>query len=201
MYVGEELVRAAERQYGAPREVEVEYEILPWEMDLIERVCGTRRYHDVTIFVARDGEVALVHKPSEPPGAFWAPTGGLMPGEELPAGVQREAWEETGLRVQTERYVLRMRTLFTSGARRRPWTSHVFLAGYVSGEPEPVDTEEIEAAAWVSFDRFREEVAPLLLRTGWGRFRYRLEISRCMFEELGLAPLALPQAVPVESGG
>jgi ADP-ribose pyrophosphatase YjhB (NUDIX family) len=203
VFVGDDVVRAAESEFGSPREVAVTQEILPWEMDLIERVCGNTRYHDVTIVVVRDGHMALVHKPSEPSGAFWAPTGGLTPGERLPDGVRREAWEETGMEVEPIRYLLRMRTLFTCGPRSRRWISHVFLADHVSGNPAPVDTDEIETAEWVSFARFREEVAPILLDSGWGRFRYRLEISRCVYEELGLAPLQLPEVSPklVGSGG
>ena len=80
VYVGEDQVRVARERYGVPRDVAVEQEILPWEMDLIERVCGDTRFHDVTIFILRGEEMALIHKPSEPPGAFWAPTGGLSPG-------------------------------------------------------------------------------------------------------------------------
>ena len=135
--------------------------------------------------------MALIHKPSEPPGAFWAPTGGLFPGEALADAVRREAWEETGLQAEPSRYVLRMQVLFTCGSRRRPWTSHVFLADHVSGEPDPVDTGEVESAAWVSFDSFREQVAPVLLDSGWGRFCYRLRISECLYELLGLPPLAV----------
>ena len=189
MYVGEDQVRVARERYGVPRDVAVAQEILPWEMDLIERVCGDTRFHDVTIFILRGQEMALIHKPSEPPGAFWAPTGGLSPGEELADAVRREAWEETGLVVEPSHYVLRMQAFFTCGSRRRPWTSHVFLADHVWGEPDPVDTGEVESAAWVSFDDFREQVAPVLLASGWGRFRYRLKISECLYELLGLPPL------------
>jgi len=191
VYVGEDQVRVARERYGVPPDVPVEQEILPWEMDLIERVCGDTRFHDVTIFILRGEEMALIHKPSEPPGAFWAPTGGVSPGEGLADAVRREAWEETGLQVEPSRYALRMQALFTCGSRRRPWTSHVFLADHVSGEPDPVDTDEVESAAWVSFDRFREQVAPVLLSSGWGRFCYRLKITECLYEMLGLSPLTV----------
>ena len=193
MYVGEDQVRAARECYGVPQDVLVEQEIQPWEMDLIERVCGDTRFHDVTIFILRGEEMALIHKPSEPPGAFWAPAGGVCPGEGLADAVRREAWEETGLQVEPSRYVLRMQALFTCGPRRRPWTSHVFLADHLSGEPDPVDTGEVESAAWVSFDSFREQVAPVLLDSGWGRFCYRLMISECLYEMLGLPPLTVCQ--------
>lgn len=200
MYVGEDQVRLARERYGVPRDIPVEQEILPWEMDLIERVCGDTRFHDVTIFILRGQEMALIHKPSEPPGAFWAPTGGLFPGEGLADGVRREAWEETGLQVEPSSYALRMQALFTCGTRRRPWTSHVFLADHVSGEPDPIDTVEVESAAWVSFDGFREQVAPVLLDSGWGRFRYRLMISERLYQMLGLPPLGVCQRLVAGPG-
>ena len=199
MHVGEDQVRVARERYGVPRDVPVEQEILPWEMDLIERVCGVTRFHDVTIFILRGQEMALIHKPSEPPGAFWAPTGGLFPGEGLADAVRREAWKETGLQVEPSRYVLRMQALFTCGSRRRPWTSHVFLADHVSGEPDPVDTCEVESAApGFPSTSFREQVAPVLLDSGWGRFCYRLRISDVSVRAAGAAAAG---RVPAVDGG
>jgi hypothetical protein len=106
--------------------------------------------------------------------------------------------------VEPSRYLLRMQALFTCGDRRRPWTSHVFLADHVSGEPDPVDTDEVESAAWVSFLDFREQVAPVLLDSGWGRFCYRLRISECLYEMLGLPSLNVcrrPTPDPYQGAG
>lgn len=200
--------------------MEVSQEILPWEMSLIERICGDRRFHDATVFTEHGGRLALIHKPSDPPGAFWAVTGGLEPGEELSDAVEREAYEETGLVVEPLCYVLRMKVSFTSEERRRPWTSHVFLAGLRQAAPpsgsappsgpgraggpgqvgglaqaaplygslQPIDVREVERAEWISLDRFRSEVVPVLWTSGWGRFRYRLTLTRCLFEVLGWEP-------------
>jgi len=191
-------VGRAERDFLRPVEMQVEQEILGWEMDLIERVCGNHRFHDAVVFTEARGRLALIHKPSDPPGAFWAVTGGVETGEELAQAVERETYEETGLRVRPLRYVLRLRTVFTSGGRRRPWTSHVFLAGLREvrdpvGEdpgtglpaPSPVDMHEVESARWVTLGDFRSEVVPVLAASGWGRFRYRLTLTRRLFQELG----------------
>ncbi len=183
------LLRAAEELYGLPRGASLSQEIAGWEMDLIDRVCGERRFHDVTVFVLSEGALALVHKPSDPEGAFWAPGGGLDEGETLADGVRREVWEETGLTVEPQRYVLRLNVLFSSGGRSRPWTSHVFLARPVGGALGPIDTREVERAEWVGLGRFRDEVAPILRRSGWGRYEYRLAMAGMVFEELGLPML------------
>jgi len=191
---GPEMVRPAEAAFGVPRVLPVVQEILPWELDLIERVCGDTRFHDVTVFTMVEDAMALIHKPSDPAGALWAVTGGIEPDESMADAVIREAWEETGLRTRPVRYVLRMEVLFTCGARQRPWTSHVFLAVPAAepGSPEsllphltPVDTHEVEYAEWVTVTRFRADVAPTLMASGWGRFSYRLAISERLFQELG----------------
>lgn len=183
------LLREAEAAFGVPQNVGLVQEILSWEMDLIDRVCGTTRYHDVTVFVPQGAEVvelALIHKPSEPAGAFWAPAGGVHPGESLADAVVREVFEETGLTVAPARYLLRVDAEFRSAARVRPWTSHVFLARYLRGDPEPVDSREVESAAWIPAAAFWSAVAPIMREAGWGRFEYRLNMARLVFEILGL---------------
>lgn len=78
-------------------------EITPGRLREAERSHGLPR----EAFIRHDDSLALVHKPSDPPGAFWARAGGVGPGETLDEGARREAWEETGLEVEVERYVLR----------------------------------------------------------------------------------------------
>lgn len=188
MEVDPRIVREAEECYGPPLEAFVAQELLPWEFDLIARVCGDTRFHDVTVFVYRGDDLALIHKPKEPLGAYWAPAGGLEPGESMADGVRREVYEETGLDVGVERYALRLRALFSSEGRERPWTSHVFVARHRSGELDPVDRHEIESAVWCTLARFKDEVAPVLRSAGWGRYTYRLQLASLMFPELGLMP-------------
>lgn len=180
------LVHAAESRYGAPRVVRLEQALLSWELDLIERVCGDTRHHDVTVFALRGASLALVRKASDPEGVWWAPAGGVDAGEELGAAGEREVMEEAGVACRVDRYVARVEAEFHCGARRRPWTSHVLGAVWVRGEPDPVDTKEVEAAAWVSAEAFVGEVAPRMFAAGWGRFQYRLRLAEVAFAELGL---------------
>ncbi|MHB1343791.1 MAG: NUDIX hydrolase [Thermoleophilia bacterium] len=181
------LIRAAESTWGVPRVVRLEQELLPWELDLIERVCGNTRHHDVTVFLLRDTSLAVVRKSSDPHGVWWAPAGGVAAGEDLSRAGEREAYEETGLTSRVERYVARFEVVFTCGDRRRPWVSHVMQASWVAGEPAPMDTKEVESAAWMETAAFADEVAPLMVAAGWGRFQYRLRMAQVAFAELGLA--------------
>lgn len=194
MEIAPSRLHEAELAFGRPREAFRRQELREWEMDLIERVCGDSRFHDVTIFIRHDDALALMHKPSDPPGAFWAPAGGIDPGEALDEGARREAWEETGLDVEVERYLLRLNAVFWVGDRMRPWTSHVFLAGNAGMPPQPIDTREVEGAAWVPVEQFRRDVAPILRASGWGRYEYRLHLADLVFQELGLDPLELAPA-------
>jgi 8-oxo-dGTP pyrophosphatase MutT (NUDIX family) len=184
-------LQEAERRYGRPREAFLRQELREWEMDLIERICGDSRFHDVTIFIRHEDALALVHKPSDSPGAFWAPGGGIDPDEALEECVRREAWEETGLDVEVERYLLRLNAVFWVGERARPWISHVFSASNAGKPPQPIDTREVEEAAWVPVERFRSDVVPILRASGWGRYEYRLHLADLVFQELGLDPLEL----------
>lgn len=184
---GADRLADAEARHGTPKVVTLEQEVRPWELDLIEKVCGDRRHHDVTVFAFRDLDLALVHKPSDPPGVWWAPAGGVAPGEQLWEAAERETHEEAGVTVRATRYLLRVDALFRCGDRRRSWTSHVLIAEWCSGEPAPVDIREVESASWVTVDRFLADVVPSMREAGWGRFEYRLRMAEMVFEELGLA--------------
>lgn len=189
MEIAPSRLREAERSYGRPREAFLRQELRVWEMDLIERICGDSRFHDVTVFIRNEDALALVRKPSDSPGAFWAPAGGIDPGEALDEGARREAWEETGLDVEIERYLLRLNAVFWVGERTRPWISHVFSARNAGEPPQPIDTKEVEEAAWVPVEQFRLDVVPVLRASGWGRYEYRLHLADLVFQELGLDPL------------
>ena len=185
---GEERLREAESLFGEPDEVSLEQRLLPWELDLIERVCGRRRYHDVTVFPVRGSDLAVVHKPSEPAGVYWVPAGGVGPNESLAEGAEREAYEETGLRTRVTRYMLRARVTFVEGERRRPWTSHVMLAEHLAGEPDPVDRKEVESARWIPASQFLVEGVTLLRAVGWGRLAYRAWMAELVIPRWILPP-------------
>jgi len=195
----EEVVRA-ERAWGKPLEISMEQTLLPWELDLIERVCGDHRHHDVTVFVRKGADIAVVRKPSDPSGVWWVPAGGVGPDEGIAAAGLREAWEEAGVECRVARYLVRLNVLFRCGERRRRWTSHVIEAVWERGDPHPVDTKEIEAARWLPSRDFTCEVAPLMRGSGWGRLDYRLRMAAAVFAELGL-PDSIELPPPLQCSG
>ena len=100
---------------------------------------------------------------------FWAPPGGGAEGaEELSAAAEREALEETGLRVRAGALAYIDELVEGTGRMVKFW----FLAEYVSGRIDitanPAENEAIADAAWFSRDRLPDgHVFPEPLR---GRF-------------------------------
>jgi hypothetical protein len=93
-------------------------------------------------------------------------------------------YEETGLTVQLERFVLDMHLTVVCKDREIPWRSFVFLASPVSGEMNPIDTHEIFDVKLMKRDDLLGTVDRLMEESGWGGFRYRAFLTRKFFERL-----------------
>src|SRR6266542_2817813 len=146
MHVDEAVLAPIRARYGEPALLEWEGEVSGEEMALVRR--EARRRHDVTVFIFKGSELALIRKPMYPAGIWRTPGGGIKPGEDFVDGVVREALEETGAEVELDRYVLRTEARFRVGGAAEPWETHVFSATTDSERLEPIDTREIEAARW-----------------------------------------------------
>ncbi len=181
MYTKKEDIRSLEERFGCPEPAEMEYEIKPWEYDVVRRSMKRGRAHDVTFFIRKKDDqsrVAVIRKPFFPPGAFRAPSGAAHPDEGLETGAVREAMEETGLQVELTRYLVRISARFTcSGREPIDWTTHVFEAREAGGDLEPRDTFEIEEARWAGLDEIQGDIRQVLLDTGWDLFRYRVALT------------------------
>ncbi|HVL47884.1 MAG TPA: NUDIX hydrolase [Candidatus Thermoplasmatota archaeon] len=104
-----------EARYGVPEEVAIQVEMNPWEYSLLRYSKRDGRYRDTTMLIPWEGKLVCIAKHGYPDGIARPPSGGVVPGEPLDAAAMREAWEETGLRVQIDRYLLRVRCDFSSG--------------------------------------------------------------------------------------
>lgn len=184
MYLTAAMLEEAARRWGTPRRLALAYEISAPERALIRSTRRDDRSHDITLFIERDGKIAVIAKPLYPPGAWRAPGGGLRPGEDLEAGARREALEETGLEIDLERYLLRVDARFTHRGALEPWQTHVFLARAIAGELAPRDSHEIEAARWVSREELQGPVRDALLASGLALFAYRVALTDATFEAL-----------------
>jgi acetyl-CoA carboxylase carboxyl transferase subunit beta len=172
----------AER-YGAPQPLAWEGEISDVEWALA--TYNPTRFHDVTLFILDPGQrLALIRKPHFALDVWRPPGGGIKPGEDPSAGAAREALEETGLRVEIERYLVEATALFRNGGRELPWTTHVLLARTDETELAPGDPAEIAAARWGTLAELGGPLRAILLGTGRAFWRYRVALHDAALQAL-----------------
>src|SRR5207253_2905877 len=123
-----------------------------------------------------------------PPGLFRPPSGGVEPGEGFEAGARREAFEETGLEIELDRYLLRLEARFSRGGRCIPWTTHVFSARAVSDELHVHDQREIAEACWATRAAIGAVMRPRMLAVGSAGMRYRVWLQDEALSPLEGAP-------------
>ncbi len=186
MYVTRQAVEAMEQRYGVPSELRLTHAITGEEMALVRSSQKHGRAHDVTLFIFRGDQLALIRKPSFPPAGFRAPSGGVEPGESIEAGALREAYEETGLRVRLERYLLRVHVRFTSPGDQVDWTSHVFQASAQSGELGTLDPREIAETRWATVAELQGAIRDALQATGRALLAYRILLTDAVVPLLSL---------------
>jgi 8-oxo-dGTP pyrophosphatase MutT (NUDIX family) len=134
------------------------------------------RSHDVTLFILNGRRLALIRKPMFPADIWRPPGGGVKPGEDFVEAVRREAFEETGLNVELERYLVEARARFVYHPRELDWRTHVFLATTEDDEIEPHDREEIAEARWGTLAELAGPLRERLLATGRAFWRYRVAL-------------------------
>ncbi|HIC96716.1 TPA: NUDIX hydrolase [Candidatus Bipolaricaulota bacterium] len=179
-------VEELERVLGRPEEVEFPepFVMQDGEFLLLKRSMVDGRSQDATLCILIDGRVVVIRKPFHPPGVYRPPSGGVPPGESIAVAAKREAYEETGLEIELERYLLRLRPVFIHQDERVSWTSHVFLARRIGGELKQQDTREIEEVKLVSVKELEGPIRAHLLESGLGGLRYRAELADLMIARL-----------------
>lgn len=182
MHVDEAVLAPLRERYGEPLTLEWEGAISESEHALATYNPG--RVHDVTLFIFNGERLALIRKPAFEPGIWRPPGGGVKAGEDFVAGVEREALEETGLRVELERYLVAATARFLYEPDDVPWRTHVFLATTADVELAPQDTEEIQAARWGTLTELSGPLRERLLATGRAFWRYRVALHDAAAEAL-----------------
>ena len=118
-----------------------------------------------------------------PPGVYRPPSGGVERGEDFEIGARREAYEETGLEVQLQRYLLKVYVDFSFRNEKVSWTSHVFAAQAIDGRLQPVDTKEIADARWATFDELNTNLLKALQESESAGLRYRAELQAATLQQ------------------
>ncbi len=111
------------------------------------------RTDPVVIMVAvHDGSILLGRQSSWHPGMYSALAGFMEPGETIEQAVQRETWEEAGVRVSDVRYV---------ASQPWPFPSSLMIGVIAKAEYRTlhVDGNELEDARWFAADEVRQMFA------------------------------------------
>lgn len=189
MHIGRHIVQELVLEFGEPAVERWDVAITEKEFHDLERHRDRGRAHDVSLVIANGDDVAVIRKAGYPDGSFRIPSGGIHPEESFLDGAVREAFEETGLAIRVDDYVLQLHVQFTFAGEAVKWTTHVMLASVVdeldeNGKPNivPHDVDEIEAARWMSWRELVHDVSPLLEGSGLGGLSYRARVHKRLFE-------------------
>jgi ADP-ribose pyrophosphatase YjhB (NUDIX family) len=174
MHVDESVLAPLRARYGEPVRLSWDGDISQYEHELA--TYDPKRMHDVTFFIVTGDRIVLIRKPTFEPGIWRPPGGGVKPGERFETGVEREALEETGLRIRLQRYLVDATARFVYEPFDVPWRTHIFLATTPDEELVPRDTDEIEAARWGTLDELAGPLRERLLATGRAFWRYRVAL-------------------------
>ena len=172
MYITQEMIARLAAGYGTPEEWDFSINVDRKEYDRIKSSQRDGRRHDFTVYIAKEGRIVVIAKHVYPPGLYRAPSGGVKPGEDPEAGMHREVWEETGCRVEIQRFLLKTNVRFVCGEDVIDWNSYVFQAAYREGDFEFTDTREIRQVRLAELSEF-EAFARIMRNSGIGGLQYR----------------------------
>ncbi len=201
MHITREVLAPIEAIYGPPRELSVGAALSEREFAPTWASITRGRNHDVSLFIILPHDrLVLIQKWTHPEGVWRAPSGGIQVGEDFVAGAVREGYEETGLSVALDRYILRLYATFTcqmtdGPIREAQWVSHVFTAHIAmeSGPLQPIDTHEIKAARIGTVGELQGPIRTAMLASPSGGLHYRAMLTDLTIAALypdGLPPIA-----------
>ncbi len=176
MHIGRHIVQELVFTFGEPVVERWDVPLTDAELDEVESHRSRGRAHDVSLVIVDGEKLAVIRKPGYPAGAFRIPSGGIHPEESFVDGAVREAFEETGLTVRIEDYLLQVHASFVCGPRKARWVTHVMLARVTGGSLVPRDPAEIESARYVGWDELIDDVNPRLRESGRGGLEYRARL-------------------------
>ncbi|NLC77850.1 MAG: NUDIX hydrolase [Clostridia bacterium] len=178
MYIQDDALLELESLYGRPVEMTWRQEITPPEMQMLKASQKNGRSHDFTFFISDGNDrVAVIRKHQHQPGVYRAPSGGADPEENLVEAILREAWEETGLKITIDRYLLRLKVIFYCNEISVPWTSHIITAKPDTLMLSPVDRTEIKEAKWVTWEELQGPIRASLQNSNLGLLQYRVNLT------------------------
>jgi 8-oxo-dGTP pyrophosphatase MutT (NUDIX family) len=175
MYFNARMIQEVADRYGYPPLLAMAAPVNSEEYQFIRSTQSYGRCHDVTLYIFKGNKVIVNSKHHYPRGLYRAPSGGLKPGESFEEGVAREAYEETGAKIEICKYILQINVNFICGTHYIPWRTHVFSAKYLSGKIAPVDIVEIRQARLAELSEF-EKYRNIIAGMDSGGLQYRARL-------------------------
>ena len=122
----------------------------------------------------RQGKILLHAKSFYPAGIFRLPGGGIHWNEKVADALWREVEEETGLRVQVEKFVALIE--YQAQRKRTAYPTYLFLLSTEDGQAQSQDAnEKIAAFKTVTLEELRATIAHLHNLPAewrmWGQYR------------------------------
>jgi len=186
MHLDDLALAPLRERFGEPAPLEWDGEISDGEWALA--TYNPARTHDVTLFILDAGDrLALIRKPHFADGVWRPPGGGIKRGEDVVAGAVREAFEETGLQVELERYLVATDAVFRNAGRELHWRTHVLSARTHDDVFALFDLVEIVVVCWGTLAELAGPLRGRLLETGRAFWRYRVALH-----DAALSALANP---------
>ena len=177
MYITQQVLDNIELKYGQPQVCHTTCVMSKIEFDLLKWSMRKGRAHDVTPFVFHNSNVAVIRKPSYPKGVYRPPSGGIEPGEDFESGIKREAYEEIGLHIEIEKYILKTYVDFHFEDEVVNWITHVFTAQSTTSDINPIDQKEISSARWATIEELETTLLSGLRSAPAAGLQYRAEIQ------------------------
>jgi 8-oxo-dGTP pyrophosphatase MutT (NUDIX family) len=176
MYVTYRHIQEAADRYGYPPVIQMVAPVDAEEYAFIRSTQHYGRSHDVTMFIFKESDILVIAKHHYPPGLYRPPSGAIKPNETLAEGALREALEETGCKIELDRYILQVNVNFTDGKGIIPWKSHVFTGHWIDGDPKPIDTREIREVRLATLEDFQMYKDIIRYKTASGGLNYRARL-------------------------
>lgn len=135
-----------------------------------------RRGEVVLVIENSAGKILLHTKTFYPKGLYRLPTGGIHIDERVLVAIERETYEETGLKVVTKKFLGIIQLTFQHNNQTLPFVSYVVHLFNKKGKPRVIDPEEnIADFRFVPIDVIAQVSQNLKSLSEkwkyWGRFR------------------------------
>jgi len=172
-----------EKKFGKPKELKTSFQMNQKEFENLLDSMKDGRSSDITLIIFKDRKVVVIAKPWYKKGIYRLPSGGWKPDESFEDCAKREAYEETGLKIKLQKYILRIDVTFIYKESKAYWTSHIFTAKYISGELKPIDKREIKKVALLTIEKLLS-LKERLLKQNSGGLAYRAFLTEEAIKEI-----------------